>query len=232
MHHVEVAVLRPARRRCASSTTVFMLAGTTGSRKRRGPLHTGVAFRAAFHAALARQQQDVVVVEDFHTGSKPFERSPPKDFWAAWALGLRPCRAGTGVAACTEPWRARRQNRATRNLGPVTDSTRPAFGCSMAYRSCGSQTGRWRWCTQPTGRERGRGRRPQAGAWGALRDPFWAPGGFGRRCPQSSAPGRRFHMAWPGDPSVPGGHGLHQQQVVAQALHGGSADSSDRVAPT
>lgn len=46
-----------------SSSTVFMLAGTTGSLKRRPPNSTeGVAFAAAFHAAFARQQQDVVVV--------------------------------------------------------------------------------------------------------------------------------------------------------------------------
>jgi len=34
-------------------------------------LDAGVAFGAAVHAALARQQQDVVVVEDFH--AKPLE---------------------------------------------------------------------------------------------------------------------------------------------------------------
>jgi hypothetical protein len=41
--------------------------GTTGSEAPAAEFcHAGVAFRAAFHAALARQQQDVVVVEDFH----------------------------------------------------------------------------------------------------------------------------------------------------------------------
>src|SRR2546427_244937 len=53
---------------------------------------SGITLRAAFHAALARQQQDVVVVEDFHlipSSMKGRGRNiPPR--WGAW-LGGRSC---------------------------------------------------------------------------------------------------------------------------------------------
>ena len=48
--------------------------GNRHHRKRKAPaaeFHAGVAFAAAFHAAFARQQQDVVVVEDFHMDEAP-----------------------------------------------------------------------------------------------------------------------------------------------------------------
>jgi hypothetical protein len=48
-----------------------MFEGTTGSLKRpAAEFDARVAFAAAFHAALARQQQHVVVVEDFHVISR------------------------------------------------------------------------------------------------------------------------------------------------------------------
>ena len=68
MHHVEVAaggqVLGDA-----ASTTVFMFPAPPAARTERTEFDRGVAFGAAFNPALARQQQDVVVVKDFH-GSK------------------------------------------------------------------------------------------------------------------------------------------------------------------
>jgi hypothetical protein len=64
--------LAASQAQIGSSTTVFMLAGTTGSEAARR-IPRWVALAAAFHAALARQQQDVVVVEDFH------EAAPEKD---------------------------------------------------------------------------------------------------------------------------------------------------------
>jgi sugar (pentulose or hexulose) kinase len=70
VHHVKVVLLGQPDA-IGSSITVFMLAGTTGRRKRRGPkLDAGVALAAALHAALAGQQKDVVVVEDFHVISR------------------------------------------------------------------------------------------------------------------------------------------------------------------
>jgi hypothetical protein len=48
-----------------------MLAGTTGMRKLRPPNSVLASHsRAAFHAALARQQQDVVVIKNFHDETK------------------------------------------------------------------------------------------------------------------------------------------------------------------
>jgi hypothetical protein len=60
-----------------------MLAGTTGSLKVWRPN----AFRAALHAAFARQQKNVVVVEDFH-GQVPVRQTGGalKQCAAQWLL--------------------------------------------------------------------------------------------------------------------------------------------------
>jgi len=69
VHHVEVAVLRQEFADLLVQHGLHV-GGHDGQAEGAAPqLHAGVAFRAAFHAALAGQQQDVVVVEDFH-GSK------------------------------------------------------------------------------------------------------------------------------------------------------------------
>ncbi|MNT51881.1 hypothetical protein D3C72_1888690 [compost metagenome] len=66
VHHVEVAVLREPQ---ADRLVDHRFHVGRHHRQAEGALaqrDAGVAFRAAFHAAFARQQKDVVVIEDLH----------------------------------------------------------------------------------------------------------------------------------------------------------------------
>src|SRR5690606_30706612 len=72
--------------------------------------HAGVAFGAALHAALARQQRDVVVVEDFHEDPSSVEGRAARGISRARALGL-----GSGSSF----WPASRaQKTGRKKLGP------------------------------------------------------------------------------------------------------------------
>ncbi|MPN52991.1 hypothetical protein SDC9_200654 [bioreactor metagenome] len=78
----------------------------------------GVAFRAALHAALARQQKDVVVVEDFHEIPSSFERVAAEGCPARWALGLKTGFMGAGVVAAPNPAVRRHKKPGCKKLGP------------------------------------------------------------------------------------------------------------------
>lgn len=69
VHHVEVTVLRQILADLLVQHGLHVGRHDRQSESAATQLYAGVALRATFHAALAGQQQDVVVVEDFH-GSK------------------------------------------------------------------------------------------------------------------------------------------------------------------
>jgi hypothetical protein len=66
VHHVKVIVLRHPQAD-AFIHHGFHVGGYDGQAKLAATeFNTCIAFRAAFHAALAWQQQDVVVIKNFH----------------------------------------------------------------------------------------------------------------------------------------------------------------------
>ena len=69
MHHVEVAVGRQPLADRFIDHRLHVGRHDRQCEPTPAEFHRGVAFAAAFHAAFARQQQDVVVVEDFHCSS-------------------------------------------------------------------------------------------------------------------------------------------------------------------
>jgi hypothetical protein len=66
VHHVEVAVLRHPGADLLVDHRLHVGRHHRDAKAAPAQRGAGVAFRTAFHAAFARQQQDVVVVEDFH----------------------------------------------------------------------------------------------------------------------------------------------------------------------
>ncbi|OIQ71126.1 hypothetical protein GALL_472580 [mine drainage metagenome] len=66
VHDVEVAVLRQPDAQRLIDHGLHVGGNDRDAKSPRPQLDTGIAFRAAVHAALAGQQQNVVVVKDFH----------------------------------------------------------------------------------------------------------------------------------------------------------------------
>ena len=114
MHHIKVAVLGQP---FANGLIDHRLHIGRHHRQAKAVLaqrDAGVAFRTALHAALARQQKDVVVVENFHGPS-----SRTKRWVSAWL--------GTGCwldAGQTQGFASTKKKPGTRILGPVADSIR------------------------------------------------------------------------------------------------------------
>ncbi|MDT4855129.1 hypothetical protein FQZ97_894700 [compost metagenome] len=94
VHHIEVAVLGHPE-----ADLLIHHGPHVGGHHRQAEfaatqLHAGVAFRAAFHAALAREQQNIVVVKNFHkhfqTPPRRLRRHPLKGASpAAWQSQFR-----------------------------------------------------------------------------------------------------------------------------------------------
>jgi hypothetical protein len=67
VHHIEVTVLRQPQADLLVHHGFHVGRHYRDAEGAPAQLDAGVAFRAAFHAALARQKQHFVVIEDFHT---------------------------------------------------------------------------------------------------------------------------------------------------------------------
>ena len=134
VHHVEVTVLCHPHAKLFVDDCFHVGRHDRQAKRPATELHAGIALCAALHAALARQQKNVVVVKDFHEFPSSIGGAA-KRFLLRWALGLPAGWCGQRLKRPAEPCNAQAQkNRAARNLGPVRDSTHaPGLHCSRGH---------------------------------------------------------------------------------------------------